>query len=449
MKKSRIAAILAALVLGISGCTGVVDSTGTEVNSNVVETEAVEGETAESETEKAEGKADSADTTESAEEEESSEGADTSSETEETEGSLVVNFIDVGQGDSILITQGDHHMLIDGGENDQGTKVQSYIQANNIKELEYVVGTHPDSDHIGGLDVIIYKFDCKNILMPEYSKDTKTYEEVIASVETKGYKVTHPSAGDTFALGDASVEVLSPQEGADYGENANDYSIALKVTYRDTSFLFTGDCEEAAEEDMLNSGYDLSADVMKAGHHGSNTSNMRELLEKVSPETVVISCGEGNDYGHPRAEVLNNLRSMGVKVFRTDEQGTIVAVSNGSEIVWNASPSESWQAGEPKGSGKESKEETSENKEELVENEETAEGNSGTQETVQVQETVPVAADVQSQETTYILNTNTMKIHYPSCRSVSQMSEKNKQATSKSVEELKAAGYEPCKNCNP
>ena len=143
------------------------------------------------------------------------------------------------------------------------------------------MGTHPDSDHIGGLDVIIYKFDCKNILMPEYSKDTKTYEEVIASVETKGYKVTHPAAGDTFTLGDASVEVLSPQAGADYGDNANDYSIALKVTYKDTSFLFTGDCEEAAEEDMLNSGCDLRADVMKAGHHGSNTSNMQEFLEKV------------------------------------------------------------------------------------------------------------------------------------------------------------------------
>lgn len=450
MKKSRIAAILAAIVLGISGCAGTAESTGADVNTSAAETEAVENEAESTEetTEGAENGGESSEETESLDGTESSQGTGNSGVSQETdnsqdtEGSLVVNFIDIGQGDSILITQGDHHMLIDGGENDQGTKIQSYIQANNIKELEYVVGTHPDSDHIGGLDVIIYKFDCKNILMPEYSKDTKTYEDVISAVETKGYKITHPIAGDTFSLGDASVEVLSPQAGADYGDNANDYSIALKITYKDTTFLFTGDCEEAAEEDMINSGYDLSADVMKAGHHGSNTSNTQEFLEKVNPEYVVISCGEGNEYGHPRAEVLNNLRSMGVKVFRTDEQGTIVAVSNGSEIVWNASPSESWQAGEPKGNAGEDTVETTENSQETGEN-------SRTQEAVQAQETVPIAADANPQGTTYILNTNTKKIHYPSCKSVSQMSEKNKQATNQSVAELEAAGYEPCKNCNP
>ena len=399
MKKSRIAAILVTVLLGISGCAGTAYNTGTEANPSVWEnTESKEANS------------------QKIDEKEETNHKEISEDSGETEGSLVVNFIDVGQGDSILISQGEHNMLIDGGENDQGTKIQAYIQANNIKELDYVVGTHPDSDHIGGLDVIIYKFDCKNILMPKYSKDTKTYEEVISSVEEKGYKITHPKAGDTFSLGEASIEVLSPKEGANYGENANDYSIALKITYKDTSFLFTGDCEEAAEEDMINSGYDLSADVMKAGHHGSNTSNMREFLEKVNPETVVISCGEGNEYGHPRAEVLNNLRSMGVKVFRTDEQGTIVAVSNGSEIVWNASPSESWQAGEPNGSG----------------------------ESLQTQE-----ADSTIQEITYILNTNTMKIHRPSCGSVNQMSEKNKKATSQSVEELEVEGYKPCKNCNP
>lgn len=361
---------------------------------------------------------------------------DTSETGEPFDSTLQVHFIDVGQGDSILLIQGEHSMLIDAGDNSCGTKVQSYLQANNISTLDYCVGTHPDADHIGGLDVIIYKFDCKEIWMPQCSKDTKTYEDVISAITSKNYKITNPAVGDTYSLGDAQITVLAPQK--DYGEDANNNSIALKVVYGQNSFLFTGDCQEEAEADILASGMDVSAQVMKAGHHGSDTSNSREFLEAVAPEYVVISCGEGNDYGHPRAEVLNNLRSMGISVFRTDEQGSIVAVSDGAEITFNTMPSDSWQAGEPKGSA-------------------------GSGESVE--ETVPIESDGEQEQTTeaggddrqkagesattYILNINTMKIHRVGCSSVSQMSEKNKQTTHKSVEELKAMGYEPCKRCNP
>lgn len=408
MKKRRITALLAAVMLCFGACGTVTENAGAPESQTVEE---VAESNAEAEIEEGA-------------EDVSSVEIDGAAEEEENQGTLVVNFIDVGQGDSIFITQGESTMLIDAGENDCGTKVQSYIQSNNIKKLDYVIGTHPDSDHIGGLDVIIYKFDCQNILMPECSKDTKTYEEVIASADEKGYKINHPKAGDTFALGEAEVTVLSPGAGADYGDNYNDYSIAVKITYKDTSFLFTGDCEEAAEQDMLNAGYDLSADVMKAGHHGSDTSNTQEFLEAVKPETIVISCGEDNEYGHPRAEVLNNLRSLGINVFRTDEQGSIVAVSDGTDIVWNTSPSESWQAGEPKGSAAETKETES------VEN-------------------IPENENQENSTATYILNTNTMKIHYPSCSSVGKMSEQNKMETNKSVDELEAEGYVPCKICNP
>lgn len=325
-------------------------------------------------------------------------------EKQPVEGTLQVHYIDVGQGDSILLIQGEHSMLIDAGDNNCGTRVQSYLQANSIDRLDYVIGTHPDSDHIGGLDVIIYKFTCNQILMPDCSKDTKTYEDVLASAKEKNYKITSPVAGDTFMLGQAEIQVLSPIANANYGEDANNNSIAVKVTYGNHSFLFTGDCEEAAEADMLNSGFDLQADVMKAGHHGSDTSNSREFLEAVNPKVCVISCGEGNDYGHPRAEVLNNLRDLGVEVYRTDEQGTIVAVSDGAEITWNTQASQSWQSGEPTGD---------------------------------------------STEITYILNTNTMKIHEKTCSSVNEMNEKNKQETNKTVEELEAEGYEPCKRCKP
>lgn len=331
------------------------------------------------------------------------------------EGTLQVHYIDVGQGDSILLMQGEHSMLIDAGDNNCGTRVQSYLQANSIDTLDYVIGTHPDSDHIGGLDVIIYKFDCNQIWMPHYSKDTKTYEDVLMAVKEKNYKITSPVAGDNFMLGQAQVEVLSPGEDADYGEDANNYSIAVKVTYGEQSFLFTGDCEATAEEDMLERDIDLQADVMKAGHHGSDTSNTKDFLEAVNPKVCVISCGEENDYGHPRAEVLNNLRDLGVDVYRTDEQGTIVAVSDGSEVTWNTSPSQSWQSGEPTGNSQSTNE----------------------------------SANIEATQTIYILNTNTKKIHKKNCDSVDEMNVNNRKETDKTIEELEAEGYSPCKRCKP
>lgn len=333
-------------------------------------------------------------------------------------GTLQVHFIDVGQGDSILLMQGEHSMLIDAGDNSCGTRVQSYLQANDISILDYVIGTHPDSDHIGGLDVIIYKFDCNHIFMPDCSRDTKTYEEVIASAREKAYEITSPAAGDTFLLGEAQVMVLSPASDG-YGEDANNNSIAVKVTFGENSFLFTGDCEEAAENQMMQSGYDLSADVMKAAHHGSDTSNTREFLEAVSPEYFVISCGEGNEYGHPRAEVLNNVRQLGMQVYRTDEQGTIVAVSDGENITWNTQPSDSWRSGE----------------------------GTVSRQSVELGSSSGGGSSV-TEETTYILNTNTMKIHRIGCESIDDMSEKNKEVTNKTVEQLKAEGYEPCKRCD-
>lgn len=355
-------------------------------------------------------------------------GKDT--EQQPADGTLQVHYIDVGQGDSILLTQGEHSMLIDAGDNNCGTRVQAYLQANSIDTLDYVIGTHPDSDHIGGLDVIIYKFTCNQILMPDCSKDTKTYEDVLASAKEKNYKITSPMAGDTFMLGQAEIQVLSPAANANYGEDVNNNSIAVKVTYGSTSFLFTGDCEEEAEADMLNGGFDLQADVMKAGHHGSDTSNSREFLEAVNPKVCVISCGEGNDYGHPRAEVLNNLRDLEIEVYRTDEQGTIVAVSDGAEITWNTQASQSWQAGEPTGDSQ--KVSQSDNDITFVDSNEY--GDNSVSETTEI---------------TYILNTNTMKIHEKTCSSVNEMNEKNKQETGKTVEELEAEGYEPCKRCKP
>ena len=154
---------------------------------------------------------------------------------------LEVHYLDIGQGDCTLIRQGDHAMLIDAGNNSKGTKVQAYLENQGIDHLDYVIGTHPDADHIGGLDVIIYKFDCGKVMMPDYSKDTQTYDDVIQAAKSKDYQITHPKAGEEYTLGEAEVTVVCPVKD-NYGSNANDYSIGVRVQFGENSFLFTGVC---------------------------------------------------------------------------------------------------------------------------------------------------------------------------------------------------------------
>ncbi len=257
---------------------------------------------------------------------------------------LEIHFLDINQGDCTLIKVGEHAMIIDAGNNGYGSKVRRYIETLGIEKLDYVIGTHPDADHIGGLDVVIYNFECGMVFMPDCSKDTKTYDDVIQTCKNKNYKINSPKVGGKYELGEAVFTIIAPLH-YDYGDNYNDCSIAIMLEYGDNRFLFTGDCEEAAEADLIKSGVILDADLFKAAHHGSDTANMQEFLDYVTPDYCVISCGEGNTYGHPHSQVLNNLRAMGVKVFRTDEQGTIVAYSDGKNITFNMSPSESWKPG--------------------------------------------------------------------------------------------------------
>lgn len=254
-----------------------------------------------------------------------------------------IHFLDVGQGDAALIKCGEEAMLIDAGDNAKGTAVQLYLQKQGIKELKYLVLTHPDSDHIGGADVIITKFDIGTVLMPDYQKDNKTYEEVVNALKAKRKKAYAPLVGEVYGLGDGAFTVLAPNK--EYGDS-NNSSIALLFQLGETGFLFTGDAEEEAEADMLQNGLSLHADVYQAGHHGSSTASTEAFLTSVNADYAVISCGEDNSYGHPHAEVLNRMRTMGMKVYRTDEQGSIVAETDGETITWNCAPSETWKSGE-------------------------------------------------------------------------------------------------------
>lgn len=339
---------------------------------------------------------------------------------------MQIHYIDVGQGDCTLILCEGHAMLIDAGKDGKGTAVQLYLQKQGVSKLDYVIATHPDSDHIGGLDVILTKFDCGTILMPDCTNDTTAYRDVIDTMNYRNYKNTLPIVGSTYSLGDAVFTIIAPNSN-DYGDNTNNYSIGIKLVHGTNSFIFTGDAEEAAEQDILKNGIDLQADVLKVPHHGSRTASSADFLNSVNPAYAVISCGEGNSYGHPHAEVLNNLRSMGVQVFRTDEQGSIVAVSDGETITFNCAPSESWQAGEPGAS-------------QLINSAVAAE-------TEQLYSSTPEPSEAAA--AAYIININTGKFHYADCSSVEDMAEKNKLPSSQSRDEIIAQGYVPCKICNP
>ncbi len=249
---------------------------------------------------------------------------------------LKVHFIDVDQGDAILIDANGHYMLIDAGQNDKGATVVKYLNKLGIKKLDYVIATHPHNDHIGGIDTVIDAFPINNLIMPAVTIDSETYQDVLNAIEAKKVKTTKAKVGNKYNLGDASFIIISPN-GTGY-DSLNDYSVGIKLTYGANSFLLAGDIQETSEKEMLENGIDLSADVLKLSHHGSSTSNKNSFLDKVDPEYAVISVGTGNKYEHPHSETMQAMKDRAVNVYRTDEQGTIIFTSDGSAITVNAEP---------------------------------------------------------------------------------------------------------------
>lgn len=255
-------------------------------------------------------------------------------------GTLEVYFFDVGQGDSELIRlPGGENILIDAGTSSTEDELVGELRSLGAETLDLVVATHPHADHIGGMAAVIDAFDVRQVVMPRVSESdtptTKTYENLLQSIADKGLTITPAEPGDELlSSGGAVLTVLAPN-GEDYGD-LNNYSVVLRLTYGEDSFLFTGDAEEASEEEMLSLDWPLTATVLKCGHHGSETSTSPAFLDAVSPQYAVISCGVDNDYGHPDAVTLEKLEAAGVEVFRTDRQGTILASTEGSGVTMTA-----------------------------------------------------------------------------------------------------------------
>ncbi|MBR6652787.1 MAG: MBL fold metallo-hydrolase [Anaerotignum sp.] len=245
------------------------------------------------------------------------------------DGEMEVHFIDVGQADCALLASGGHFMLIDGGNNDDAEHIVTYLQNAGVKKLDLVVGTHPHEDHIGSLYAAIEAFDIGAVYMPDVSADTETYRDVLDAVKGKGLQVQHPVPGDVLDFNGLPVEIFGPVK--EYS-NLNNHSIVLRVSVGETAFLFTGDVEIEGEYDILEQGFDISADVLKVSHHGSSGSSVEEFLAYIDADYAVISVGEGNIYDHPEAVTLKRLQNYGMEIFRTDEQGTIVCDTDGKTI---------------------------------------------------------------------------------------------------------------------
>ncbi|GGA21353.1 ComEC/Rec2 family competence protein [Paenibacillus physcomitrellae] len=245
---------------------------------------------------------------------------------------LRVIFLDVGQGASqLLIAPSGKTMLIDAGNNDNEQTMLDYLHKYGIKRLDTVIGTHPDADHIGGMDKVIDETEVGNIYLPKASSNTKTFESLLKSIQRKGLKVKTAKAGVQLDLGEGiKIKMLAPVKSY---EDSNNMSAVVKVTYGKNSFLLTGDAESQSEKDMLASGADLCADVLLVGHHGSKSSTTLAFLKAVKPRYGIIQVGKDNNYGHPTQTVLQRLKKQGVEVYRNDLQGTIEVDSDGTKLT--------------------------------------------------------------------------------------------------------------------
>lgn len=340
---------------------------------------------------------------------------------------LEICFLDVGEGDCAFITCGGRTMMIDGGNAGSSSKVYSYLKTHGIERLDYIICTHPDADHIGGVPGALSYAKVGKILSPVSEDGSRTFAALKKVASGQKTKIKIPEAGEKIWLGRAKAEILSPEKGYDAGSNT---SIVMKLTFRNTSFLFTGDAEFVQEQEMTAKyGNLLKSDVLKVGHHGSDSSTSEEFLKAAGPAYAVISVGKNNAYGHPAPDVLKRLKENGCTLFRTDMQGSIICRSDGKKCTFETEKN-------PEADTYSLPEETESAKPDAVFPMRTDAGKIPEKET-------------DGQETAFILNKNTRKFHLPGCTSANGIRPENREEFTGTREELVEQGYSPCGNCKP
>lgn len=313
-----------------------------------------------------------------------------------------IHFLDVGQGDAAVVLCDGKAMLIDGGPPGCSSLLYAYLSDTlGLRHIDYMIATHPHDDHIGGLSGALNACSVGAVFSPVTSYESDAFASFLKYAERQGLRLTVPNPGQTLALGSATVQFLSPLQKY---ENVNDASVILRVTYGQTSFVFAGDAESAAERDLVEAGNAQPATLLKVGHHGGATSTSQPFLEAILPQYAVISVGAENAYGHPAEETLARLANTGATIYRTDLHGHILCHSNGQSLTF------------------------------------ATQKNAGA---------FAYTTELQSIEgAPYIGNQSSKKFHFANCSSVDDMKEENKIGFL-TREEALSQGYDPCKRCNP
>lgn len=321
-----------------------------------------------------------------------------------------VHFIDVGQADAALVLCDGKAMLIDGGNAADSSLMYTYLKKHNVTHLDYVVGSHAHEDHIGGIAGALNYATVGTVYCPVTSYNSNAFNNFVKAVQKHGKSITVPAVGTSFSLGSATCTVLGVNEAS----GPNNSSIVLRIVYGSTSFLFTGDAEREVEQAILDRGTNISATVLKVGHHGSYTSTSYLWLRQIMPKYAVISVGAGNSYGHPTEAVLSRLRDAEVKTFRTDMQGDVICTSNGSSVSFTVSRNANADVF----------------------------GGIGGNSTQKPEETPAEGIH-------YLLNSNSMKFHTETCEYGQMISDRNRIDHYGTREEVLEMGYAPCGACHP
>jgi competence protein ComEC len=338
-------------------------------------------------------------------------------------GKLKVHYLDVGQGDSEFIElPTGQTILIDAGNPENGTQIVNYIKGLNHSKIDYLIATHPHADHIGGMATVVNGLAIGKIYMPKKSTNIKTFEDLITTIKSKGLTVNTAQAGvNILKTGNLNIDILAPVNIS--GDDLNQYSAVIKITYGDNKFLFMGDAGEMSESQITA---DVKADVLKVGHHGSNTATSQAFLNKVSPKHAVIEVGKGNSYGHPTAATLSKLQNIGATVYRTDNDGTIIFTSDAKTITIDKKSSSIKQQAPPVATPKS-----------------TAPTTTPKSPLSTTSKVIIAAPSTDNQNMTVYITTNGSKYHTESCRTL----KKSKIAIS--LKDAKAKGYTACGICHP